>query len=163
MPYLAMDFFTFPDGADQQAVEAALKSHSPNILFAGRVVQDPSRRFTHAIVWQFEDFEDYQAGCELFIATLNEDGSNAMDYPPYKADHWWGCKLVDFDDPVLVEHGLEEWSRRDLQPLIDHAKTDKRVAAWMTGLGWFSMNNGDQPHRAAEYWLREQAGLPFKE
>lgn len=163
MPYLAIDFFTFPDGADQKEFEEALAAHNKNILFAGRVVQDPSRRFTHAIIWQFEDFDDYQTNSELFMANLNEDGSNAMDWGGYKADHWWGCKVVDLNDPVLVEHGPEEWSRRDLQPLIDHAKKDKRVAAWMSSLGWWSINNGDQPHRAAEFWLREQAGLPFKE
>jgi hypothetical protein len=162
--YIAIDCFSFPEDFDPQVIEQAITAYGDHILFAGRLLQDPNRRFTHAIIWKFEDFDDYNANNEGLLAMLNEDGSNMAElWGGYKADHWWGCKVVDLKDPVLVEHGPQEWSRRELQPMIDLAKKDKRMAGWVNFLAWWAMDAGDRPHRVAEFWLREQASLPFKE
>ena len=161
--YLAMDFFHFANEDDEKGFEDAVKAFKEHMLFAGRVVQDPDRKLTHCMVWKFEDFEDYDNNWRAYAATLNEDGSNGMDWPAYRADHWWGCKVIDLEDPILLEFGPEEWSRQNLQGHIDTCKEDVRVANWQNSLFWWSVNQGDRPHRCAEWWVREQAGLPFKE
>ena len=116
--------------------------------------------YTHCVLWKWETLEDYASAWREFAASVTDDTPVAA---APGADHWWGCKVVELDDPELVKYGPDEWSRRDVQSVIDSAKSDARVAKWMTDRAWWTLDQGDLPHRASESWLRELSGQPFKE
>jgi hypothetical protein len=122
LPLLSFNLFHFPNDAAAQEFEENVAKWYPNLhVFVGRIssgggsmVNAVTEQFTHCLVWRFKDFDEYQRNMEDYAASLDGSAKPEGDWPGYLQDHGWGFWLADLKDPVLVEHGLEEWDRRML-------------------------------------------------
>jgi hypothetical protein len=88
------------------------------------------------MVWRYQDFEQYKRSDEDYAVSLETSSKPEGDWPGYLQDLGWGFWAVDQKDPVLVEHGLQEWNRR-LQAQVWGAANypnPERVAQWKKAL-----------------------------
>lgn len=175
--FINIDLFTWPD---DEAIRArgenevrTYETPSENlglevmdwpVVVSGVVVDDAGEKLEHGAVTRHEDFSEWDDIPEMFATAVSDDPDDMGPSAVYLYQHWMGLRIVDLDDPYLVEHGAEAWSRRLAEPYFAAARKSPNYARVFRNLafrnGW---GRGDFPPRIAENWAREEAGLPFLE
>jgi hypothetical protein len=175
--FVNIDIFAWPDDeAIRARGEAEVRSYetlSENmdldlidwpVVVSGPVVDDPGGKYENAALTLHEDFTEWDNVPEIFAAAVSDDPNDMGPSAVYLYQSWMGLRIVDLDDPYLVEHGAEAWSRRLAEPYLATCRTNPNYARVMRTLafknGW---GRGGFPARIAESWAREEAGLPFLE
>jgi hypothetical protein len=115
LPFLVLNMFHFPTEEAAKEYEANVRKWWPELhLFVGRMSGDVSEQYTHCIVWLYKDFDEYKRNREDYAASLAESEKPEGDWPGYLFDRVYACRVADDRDPVLLEHGIDEWTRRML-------------------------------------------------
>jgi hypothetical protein len=119
LPFLVINFWHFPSEDVVRKYEETVRDWWPELhFFVGRITGDVSEKYTHCIIWQYKDFDEYKRNIEEYLPMLEEMSKEAGgdvgfgDYPGYMFDHAYCCRVIDSRDPVLLEHGVDEWTRR---------------------------------------------------
>ena len=116
LPFLVLNMFHFPSEEAAQEYEANVRKWWPELLFfVGRVSGDVSGQYTHSIVWYYRDFDEYRRNLEDYASTLADASKPEGDWPGYAFDKVYVCRFADDRDPILREHGIDEWTRRMLE------------------------------------------------
>ena len=111
LPFLVINFFHFPSDEVATEFEREIKNWYPELMFfVGPIQGDVSERYTHCIISLYKDFDEYKRNVEDYAALLTEGGHGEL--PAYKFDHVYSCRVVDMDDPILQESGLDGWTKR---------------------------------------------------
>jgi hypothetical protein len=145
MSYLCIDLLHFPDEKLAQAFEAEcpkmqsefaqLSGGGGQVIFVGRMARDPLGKYSHCIVYKFDNFESQKKINEDYGDTLAKSSNPLGDFAAYTFDHWYGFRVAELDDPIVKEHGIEEWTRREAlaeaPPVFKHAE---KVAQWRAAL-----------------------------
>lgn len=175
--FINIDLLLWPDDEDISARgEAEIRNYEkPSetmdldvidwpVVVSGVVVDDPGGRLQHGAVTRHEDFSEWDDIPEAFAAAVSEDPADLGPAALYHYQAWMGLRIVDLDDPYLVEHGAEAWSRRLSEPYLAACRKSPNYARVMRHLAFTSgWGRGGFPPRIAESWAREEAGLGFLE
>jgi hypothetical protein len=123
LPFLVFNLLHFPNDAAAEEYEREIGKWWPELLlFIGRITgggpdipipgNSVSEKFTHILVWRYQNFDQYRRQREGYAADLEHASKPEGDWPGYLQDAGWGFYAVDQRDPVLGEHGLDEWNNR---------------------------------------------------
>ena len=144
MAYLCIDLFKFPNEEIEKKFEDACAKWQPGrtpswpldpaIIFIGRMARDPLGKYTHAIVYKYEDFAHMKKTVEEYADTLETSSKPEGDFPGYLFSDWWGFRVVGLNDSIVKEHGIEEWTRRELTDHPPVFKNPARAAQWIEAI-----------------------------
>ena len=110
LPFVVINLWHFPSDEVAREYEREIKKWWPELMFfVGPVQGDVSERYTHAIIWLYKDFDEYKRNVEDYVPALT---AGFGDWPGYQFDHCYCCRVVDMDDPLLAESGMEGWTKR---------------------------------------------------
>ena len=140
IPFLVFNLLHFPSDAAAKEYEETIGSWYPDVVvFFGRIsdangasVNAITQKFTHIIVWRYENFDQYKRNQEAYGPILEKSAKPEGPWPGYLQDNGWGFWAADQKDPILVEHGLEEWNKRLQAEAWATCRYDnpERIAQW---------------------------------
>ena len=143
MSYLAIDLLHFPDDESAQAFEAEVskwgkdfKMTGGRIIFTGRVARDPQGKYTHCMVWEWDNFDGQRKINEDYADSLEHSSNPLGDFPAYNFDHWYGFRVAALDDPIVKKSGIAEWNKWEAQMGGERPKfkNPEKAAQWRRAL-----------------------------
>ena len=144
LPFLVFNLLHFPSDAAAKEYEETIGNWWPNVMiFLGRIsdangasVNAITQQFTHIIVWRLQNFDEYRRSQESYGPILEKSSKPEGPWPAYLMDHGWGFWAPDQKDPILREHGLEEWNKRLQAEAWAAAKYDnpERIVEWQKAI-----------------------------
>lgn len=136
LPFAVINFYHFPTEEVAKEYEENVRKWWPEtILFAGTLSGELSERYTHCIVWQYKDFDEYKRCVEDYAPTLEHSSNPVGDMPHYMFDHGYTTRVIDGRDPILLEEGVEGWVKRlHASWGTPNIQNPERVAQWRDAL-----------------------------
>ena len=169
MAYLCIDLLSFPNKEIEEKFEEECKQwlFDGRVIFIGRMARDPLGKYTHAMVWKYDDndFSGVRKALQEYADTLETSSEPIGDFAAYKFEHWYGFRVAALDDPIVKKHGIDEWTKREadhsVRPPASDFKNPARVAQWFEALNKKLQKNWPVEALKKSHWvakLSDQGG-----
>jgi hypothetical protein len=118
-------------------------------------------KYTHAMVWKFDDFTSGRDVNIQYADSLETSSNPLGDFAGYLFDHWYGFRVAALDDPIVKEHGIDEWTRREANRESDVVyKNPARVAEWQEALHAKQLKDWPREALIKSGWILPLANAP---